>query len=899
MPNIKMATILMASLASFLAAQVDPPSRVGRLSYREGPVSFQPTGINDWVDADINRPLTTGDNIWVGDRGRAEFHVGSTALRLSAGSDFEFLNLDDQAVQIRLAQGTLSVRLRNLAQDQIFEIDTPNLAFTLNRPGDYRIEANPDSQVTVVTVRDGEGEVTGGGQDFPVYSRQRVVVIGFDQINYNLESAYGPDEFDQWCAGRNRREDQSLSARYVSREIPGYDDLDQYGRWSDQPGYGQVWMPTLVDADWAPYRDGHWAWIAPWGWTWVDEAPWGFAPYHYGRWSSFGGRWGWIPGPYGVTPLYAPALVGWVGGGGGRSGFSLSFSIGTALAVGWFPLGPREPYFPSYRVSQGYFARVNTSNTVINNTTINNYYNYSRDSNNREITNIQYANRNVSNGVTAVPQSSFASGRQITREARAVPAAQLASVPVMSAPAIAPQRESVLGSRADTASRAPRPPANVQSRPVVARTAPPPAAVPFERQRAALAQNPGRPLAATEVQQMRQSAPVPVAPVRVVDMSRVRRTQPPVGRGPDGVLPQNAPPQPRANERNDAPGQIRQQQQQQQQDVRRQQQNIPQQEAPVNERRNGPPGQVRQQQQQEVLQEQQQRELQRQQQQQQDVRRQQQNVPQPQAPVNERQNVPPGQVRQQQEVLQEQQQRELQRQQQQQQQDVRRQQQQDLQRQQQQELQRQQQQQQQQQELQQQQDLQRQQQRQQQQQQEMRRRQQGDQPPQQNVPQPPVNERQNVPPGQVRQQQQQPQPDIQRQQQDLQRQQQQQRQLELQQQQQQRQQELQQQQQQQRQQELQQQQQQQRQQELQQQRDLQRQQQRQQQQQQEMRRQQQSAPPPQPPAAERQNAPPPQPPVARPPAQQPGEPAGDRQRPDRGGGRQQRPPKDDDKKSDK
>jgi hypothetical protein len=798
MPNMKMATVLMVSLAPFLAAQVDPPSRVGRLNYREGPVSLQPTGINEWVDADINRPVTTGDNIWVGDRGRAEFHVGSTALRLSAVSAFQFLNLDDQTVQIRLSQGILNVRLRNLAQDQIFEIDTPNIAFTLNRPGDYRIEANPDSQVTVVTVRDGEGEVTGGGQDFPLYTRQRVVVSGYDQINYNLESLGGPDEFDQFCLARNRREDQAQSARYVSREIPGYDDLDQYGRWSEQPGYGPVWMPTSVDPDWAPYRSGHWAWIAPWGWTWVDEAPWGFAPYHYGRWSNFGGRWGWIPGPYGVTPLYAPALVGWVGGGGGRSGFSLSFSIGTAPAVGWFPLGPREPYFPSYRVSQNYFTRVNNTNTVINNVTINNYYNNSRNSNNQEITNIQYANRSVRNGVTAVPQSSFASGRQIGRDARPVPAAQLASIPVMSAPAVAPQRDSVLGPHADTASRTARPPANVLSRPVVARTAPPPAPVPFERQQAALAQNPGRPLAGNEIQQIRQSAPAPVAPVRVVDMNQVRRNQPPADRGPQGVLPQNAPSQFPANERrNDAPGQIRRQeqqpqQQQQQQDLRRQQQNIPQPQAPVTERQNMPPGQVRQQPQQ------QQQEVLRQQQQQEELRRQQQNIPQSQAPVNERQNVPPGQLRQQQ--LQQQ----------------------DLQRQQQQDLQRQ------------------------QQQQQMRRQQQEvPQPPpaqrqiapppqQQNVPQPPVNERQSGPPGQMRQQ---PQPDFQRQQQDLQRQQQQQ------------QQEFQRQQQQdlQRQQQRQQQQQQQ---------DLQR----QQQQQQELRRQQQNAPPPPPqvarPPAEQPRQPP-------------------------------------------
>src|SRR5258708_34387900 len=146
MLNIKIATILMVSLASLLGAQVDPPSRVGRISYREGPVSLQPTGINDWVDADINRPLTTGDNIWVGDRGRAEFHVGSTALRLSAGSDFQFLNLDDQTVQIRLSEGTLTVRPRYLGQNQIFEVDTPNLAFTLDLPGEYRIDVNPDSQ---------------------------------------------------------------------------------------------------------------------------------------------------------------------------------------------------------------------------------------------------------------------------------------------------------------------------------------------------------------------------------------------------------------------------------------------------------------------------------------------------------------------------------------------------------------------------------------------------------------------------------------------------------------------------------------------------------------------------------------------------------------------------------
>jgi hypothetical protein len=561
MGHVKMTVVLMAASAAFLAAQ-DPPSRVGRLNYRDGPVSVQPAGMNEWVDGDVNRPLTTGDGVWVGDRGRAEFHIGSTALRLSAQSDFQLLNLDDQTVQIRLSEGTLTIRLRNLAPSQMFEVDTPNLAFTINRPGRYRIEANPDSQTTIVTVRDGEGEVTGGGQSFPIYARQQAVVRGDDPINYSLSAPAGTDEFDQWCSSRDRREDQSQSARYVSREVPGYDDFDQYGRWGNQPGYGQVWMPTTIAAGWAPYHDGHWVWISPWGWTWVDDAPWGFAPYHYGRWASFGGRWGWLPGPCAVTPVYAPALVAWIGGGRGDSGFSLSFSTGTAAAVGWFPLGPREPYYPSYEASQGYFRRVNSTNTVINNTAINNYYN-SRNSNSAAIT---YANQRVQNGVTAVPQNTFASGRRVNQYARAVPAAQLLSVRVVAAPAIAPQRVSVLGPGADTTFRAARPPANVLSRPVVARTPPPPAPVPFDRQQAAFAKNPGRPLPSSEIRQIRQSAPVPTAPVRVVDMGRVKRVQPTVG-----SEPQRGQQQQKQQQDAQRPQQQRQQQDAQQQQQQRQQ----------------------------------------------------------------------------------------------------------------------------------------------------------------------------------------------------------------------------------------------------------------------------------------------------------------------------------------
>ena len=95
--------------------------------------------------------------------------------------------------------------------------------------------------------------------------------------------------------------------------MTGAEDLDRYGHWESHPEYGPIWTPPPWCPGWAPYRYGHWAWIGPWGWTWVDDAPWGFAPFHYGRWVMVGGRWCWAPGRYVARPVYAPALVAWIG----------------------------------------------------------------------------------------------------------------------------------------------------------------------------------------------------------------------------------------------------------------------------------------------------------------------------------------------------------------------------------------------------------------------------------------------------------------------------------------------------------------------------------------------------------------------------------------------------------
>src|SRR3984957_19064541 len=334
------ALILFAAFAFLFASSAraddDPPGRVARLNFIQGSISFQPGGETDWVQASPNRPLTTGDNLWADRDSRGELHIGSSSIRIGSETGITFLNLDDRTVQIQLAQGSLNVNVRRLDGGDDFEIDTPNLAFTLDRPGDYRVDVEPDGNATVITVRSGEGEATGGGSEFHMDSNDRATFSGTDSLNYDGGEARGFDDFDQWCKSRDDREEHSQSARYVSRDIPGYDDLDDNGEWRNDPNYGNVWFPTRVAVGWAPYRNGHWAWVAPWGWTWVEDEPWGFAPFHYGRWANVGrGGWCWVPGPVVERPVYAPALVAFVGGP--RFSVGVSFGGGGG-GVAWFPV---------------------------------------------------------------------------------------------------------------------------------------------------------------------------------------------------------------------------------------------------------------------------------------------------------------------------------------------------------------------------------------------------------------------------------------------------------------------------------------------------------------------------------------------------------------------------------
>ncbi len=468
----------------------DPPSRVARLGYMTGAVSFSPAGENDWVQASINRPLTTGDRLWTDAGARAELQVGGAMLRMSAGTSVVVLNLDDSIAQLQVTQGTLNMRVRRLDPNQVIEIDTPNLAFTVRQPGEYRVVVDADGNATDVIVRKGQGEVYGEGASYVIDSRQPYRFMGTGLREYEPLAAAGFDDFDRWSIDRDRRYDNSPSARYVSPDVIGYQDLDANGTWRTDASYGNVWFPTRVASGWAPYRDGHWAWIDPWGWTWVDDAPWGFAVSHYGRWANVRGTWGWVPGPVRTRAYYAPALVAFVGG----NNFQLTISSGNVGGVAWFPLGPREVYRPSYPVSRRYFENVNVSNTIVNTTVINNYYN------NTNVTNVTYANRQVPGAIVAVPTTAFVQSQPVNRSAVRVTREMVASAPVAAVAAVAPTERSVRGA----AAQADQPPAKAVERPVVARTAPPAAPVGFAAQQQQLAAKPGKPLEDAERKDLRR-----------------------------------------------------------------------------------------------------------------------------------------------------------------------------------------------------------------------------------------------------------------------------------------------------------------------------------------------------------------------------------------------------------
>lgn len=350
-PVRALATVALALFLSSALAEADPPARVGRLGLIENDVEFRVDRSSPPMPATGNWPLSSGASLTTGDDGRVEAWIGSTAYRIAEDSEIEFPRIDDARVEVRVRQGSLTVSVLDRDQADDIELSMPEGSVRFVTPGRYRIDV--DGAHSELRVQAGRAVFDDGRQVTQVSAGQRYAQ--WDDGNSQFDADRGADAFDRWVAGRESGTYAATARRYVSPHMTGYQDLDLWGDWRSAPEYGAIWYPRAVADDWAPYRHGRWAWIEPWGWTWIDQAPWGFAPFHYGRWVLVAGRWGWVPGRPSVRPVYAPALVGWLG----EPGWRVSFSFGAAPAVGWFPLAPREVYVPTYRYSPTYVRRIN------------------------------------------------------------------------------------------------------------------------------------------------------------------------------------------------------------------------------------------------------------------------------------------------------------------------------------------------------------------------------------------------------------------------------------------------------------------------------------------------------------------------------------------------------------
>jgi hypothetical protein len=539
-----LAGIVLAATPS--QAQNDPPFGSARVARLQGNVSIQPNGVDDWGQAYTNQPLGPGDRLYTDQQSQGELQAAQVRAYFSPNSDVTLINLNQNGVELGVAQGSSNIFSDGFPPSMgSVSIQTPNGSIGANSRAGFRVDVFPDQQSTVITNDPTSSALVlngGGGFFLQLQPGESIQLTGTNPVYAQPLQPAAPDEFQHWSVSLEMHRFHSVSAQYVSAEMPGYDELDSNGDWQPQSDYGPIWFPR-VEAGWAPYHYGHWVNMPFYGWTWVADEPWGAAPFHYGRWVVVGGRWGWIPGPREGHPVWSPAQVVFAGG----------VQVGGAGVSVWFPLGPGEAYKPWYPCSPQYVNQINITNiresrVVHVQTTYINVVN---------VTNVTYVNRTV--GVTAMRQEDFAAGHSTRAVAVRVDPQQLAHVqparpearppaqpvilhPIVRPAAVPQQRPVLINSKGQQAVAAPN------AKPVVVPVkAVPPAPKPIPR-RAPIGTPTvgGKPVAAppktaTVPAKPEMPAPAPVKPVAPVTKATPpaapAQTPPPPARTPVQAAP--------------------------------------------------------------------------------------------------------------------------------------------------------------------------------------------------------------------------------------------------------------------------------------------------------------------------------------------------------------------------
>jgi hypothetical protein len=330
-----------AQLPDMQAPDMQAPPAVARLSVVEGQVALKHGNDSDQAAAAANAPIVAGDYITTGNDGHAEVQLdGANVVRAGAGTELRFTQLDGANDVTQLAQGTVELRVFATGQDNV-QVQTPSVDLEPSEAGEYLISVTSDGN-TQITARSGSiAVVTPQGTQQVAPGRTMVVAGEAANPQYQYTDEVAQTDVEAWGDQRDQMlaSAQSAQSPYVSSDMTGSADLNQYGNWVDIPGYGNAWVPNGVAPGWSPYSNGSWVSLNYYGPTWVAAEPWGWAPYHYGRWfyaPTVG--WAWTPGAR--NAVWSPALVAFFGFGGG-GGVGIGFGN-----VGWVPLAPGESYRP-------------------------------------------------------------------------------------------------------------------------------------------------------------------------------------------------------------------------------------------------------------------------------------------------------------------------------------------------------------------------------------------------------------------------------------------------------------------------------------------------------------------------------------------------------------------------
>ncbi|MEO6656094.1 MAG: DUF6600 domain-containing protein [Pyrinomonadaceae bacterium] len=333
-------------------------ARVARISFLNGEAKIRRSGGGEWEKVTLNLPVVEGDEIATETNARVEIQFDKNQhLRLAGNSYLKIVNLKDAGIAVSLSLGTLSLRITSFNKDSsFFEIDAPKTTLAIQRSGSYRIDAGKegDSEVRIAATDGGEARIYSDNAGFTVKNGRsaRIFIDGATAGEWEATDASRySDDFDRWSADRDstiaRRLKDAYYDKYYDNDIYGADDLTDNGDWAYTKDYGYVWRPyqtTLSGyVDWSPYRYGHWRWMPPYGWIWVNDEPWGWATYHHGRWFYDNGRWCWSPYGY-----YRPSRSWW-------SGALVAITI-VSNNICWYPLSYHQA---NYNYNWRYYHRDN------------------------------------------------------------------------------------------------------------------------------------------------------------------------------------------------------------------------------------------------------------------------------------------------------------------------------------------------------------------------------------------------------------------------------------------------------------------------------------------------------------------------------------------------------------